>query len=423
MIRLKSLIEQVEQDSNSINVLFIGDSQTAGASSFANKLIRDKKVNGKILAKNGANTKYLLKVLQDNITPDIDVVVIFAGGNDSVSSKPDRAIANLKKMYEIAKSNGSLVIALSNPTKSYTKNPDKYPSADSIANWIENQTISDYTIPINSLTSNKSNFSPDKIHLNQLGQNIVYDNLVQILTSIKEKGVPASKETVELQKKLKKLGFDLGQEKILGISGPKTKSALDILAKKYKKSQETESWSDKLISFVSNIINSDIVSSIIDTDSTDTKENEPKFNKTATATANEIISFFKTKGLTTSQSAGIAGNLASESNLSASAIGDNGTSYGLAQWHRERWTNLKNWCKKNNLDPTTVKGQLEYLWWELKNTESAAYTKLIQQNDPVSAAESFARYFERPAEISSNRMKNAEKFYNEYTKDVVNQIK
>ena len=422
MIRLKSLMEQTEQDANSINVLFIGDSQTAGASSFANKLIRNKQVNGKVLAKNGASTKYLLNLLRENITPNIDVVVIFAGGNDSLSPTPTLAISNLKKMYEIARKNGSLVIALSNPTKSYTTDPEKYPSADSIANWVENQTISDYTLPINKITHNKSNFSADRIHLNQTGQDLVYDNLVSILTSIKENGISSSKETVELHKKLKKLGFDLGQEKTLGISGSKTKEALNSLNKKYKNSQESSSWPEKLVNFVSNIINSDIVSSIVKSSEPMKKDNVSKISKSSVATPDEIISFFKSKGLTTSQSAGIAGNLASESNLSTSAIGDNGTSYGLAQWHSARWTSLKNWCAKNNLDPASVRGQLEYLWWELKNTESAAYTKLIQQNDPVSAARTFAKYFERPAEISANRMKNAENYYNEYTKDVVNRI-
>jgi hypothetical protein len=69
-----------------------------------------------------------------------------------------------------------------------------------------------------------------------------------------------------------------------------------------------------------------------------------------TATANTIVDFFVSKGLTKEQGIGIAANLQAESGYRTGAIGDSGTSMGLAQWHNERMQNLKAWAEKNNLD-------------------------------------------------------------------------
>jgi len=44
-----------------------------------------------------------------------------------------------------------------------------------------------------------------------------------------------------------------------------------------------------------------------------------------------ITNFLMSKGLTKAQAAGIKGNLLAESNFDPQALGDNGTSYGIAQ--------------------------------------------------------------------------------------------
>ena len=43
--------------------------------------------------------------------------------------------------------------------------------------------------------------------------------------------------------------------------------------------------------------------------------------------------------------------------------GDSGSSYGICQWHNERFTALKNYTEEWD----TLQGQLEYLHYELKN--------------------------------------------------------
>jgi hypothetical protein len=232
----------------------------------------------------------------------------------------------------------------------------------------------------------------------------------------------SDKNLEDLHQKLRKLGFNLGDEQETGVNGPKTQAAVTKLNKKYKEKEQNGSLTDKVASFISGIINSDIAQTVLGNKKDDTATKMQTFDVDTSQIPNRIIKFFKNKGLTTSQASGIAGNIAVESQFNPNAVGDSGSSYGLAQWHADRQNSLNRWANKNNLDPKSIEGQLEYLWWELKNTESSAYAKLIQQNNPVDAAKTFAKYFERPKEISASRMENAEKYYNDFTKDVANKI-
>lgn len=154
------------------------------------------------------------------------------------------------------------------------------------------------------------------------------------------------------------------------------------------------------------------------------KDNKPttKINVSSTdkSSAKEIIDFFKNKGLTPEQSAGIAGNLWAESGFKTKALGDNSTSLGLAQWHKERKDSLIDWCKSQNLDPYSVKGQLEYLWHELNTSEKNALSKVKSSNSVEEASFNFAKYFERCAECKNEtsktnitRMEYANKFNSE----------
>lgn len=125
----------------------------------------------------------------------------------------------------------------------------------------------------------------------------------------------------------------------------------------------------------------------------------------------EIAKYLISKGYTPEHAAGIAGNIYVESGYKTGAIGDSGTSYGLVQWHNERWDRLKEFCEKNNLDPSSVEGQLIYLDWELKTREKKARTELMRTDTPSESAYAFAKYFERPAKISPKRMEKAEEIY------------
>ena len=126
-----------------------------------------------------------------------------------------------------------------------------------------------------------------------------------------------------------------------------------------------------------------------------------------------IAQFLMSLGYSKANASGIAGNLFVESSYNPTAIGDNGTSFGLAQWHKSRWQRLINWARKNNLKPNTFTTQLTYIDWELKNTESKARRKLLEAKNPYDSAYAFAKYYERPAKISEMRMIKAEEIYNQ----------
>lgn len=128
--------------------------------------------------------------------------------------------------------------------------------------------------------------------------------------------------------------------------------------------------------------------------------------------AKQVVDFFMAKGLTRAQAAGIAGNLLHESGFNPSAVGDGGTSFGIAQWHNGRGTAMKQWTAAHGYSPTSFKGQLEYLWHELNHGESYALGKLRATTNAYDAGMAFCRYFERPAYINPARGQAAQRYYN-----------
>jgi len=125
-----------------------------------------------------------------------------------------------------------------------------------------------------------------------------------------------------------------------------------------------------------------------------------------------IARFLMGLGYSKSNASGIAGNLYTESKYNPQAIGDNGTSFGLAQWHKSRWDRLKNWSRERGLNINSFETQLKYIDWELNNTEKKAKKELLKQTTPRDSAFAFAKYYERPQRISQERMNKAEEIYN-----------
>lgn len=125
-----------------------------------------------------------------------------------------------------------------------------------------------------------------------------------------------------------------------------------------------------------------------------------------------IARFLMGLGYSKSNASGIAGNLYTESKFNPKAIGDNGTSFGLAQWHKSRWEQLKNWSKERGLNINSFETQLRYIDWELNNTEKKAKRELLKQTNVRDSAYAFAKYYERPRFISKERLNKAEEIYN-----------
>lgn len=91
--------------------------------------------------------------------------------------------------------------------------------------------------------------------------------------------------------------------------------------------------------------------------------------------------FLIDKGLTKEQAAGIMGNIEHESRFRTTAlnkqIGGTGA-YGMIQWTRGRQEGLYDYCSQNGFSPSSVEGQLNYMWYELTTTyRSSVYERIL----------------------------------------------
>ena len=101
------------------------------------------------------------------------------------------------------------------------------------------------------------------------------------------------------------------------------------------------------------------------------------FSASAASNEETIYNYLTgTMHLNQAAASGALANIYKESSFNPNATGDGGTSYGICQWHNERWTSLKNYCNNNGYDWTTLNGQLHYLDYELKNYYPGVYSTL-----------------------------------------------
>lgn len=113
----------------------------------------------------------------------------------------------------------------------------------------------------------------------------------------------------------------------------------------------------------------------------------------------EYLHFLHTQlNLPYNSAIGVMANLYAESNFMPHAIGDGGTSYGLCQWHNERWERLVDFCNESGYDWQTAEGQLYFLKHELENRGSYLYNYLLHCDDAREAAYEFCVQFEHPAD-------------------------
>jgi hypothetical protein len=116
--------------------------------------------------------------------------------------------------------------------------------------------------------------------------------------------------------------------------------------------------------------------------------------------------FFESKGWTKEQAAGIVGNLAVESGFKTDAVGDNGNAYGIAQWNKkgspERIDNFQKVMGKS-LYGSNFQEQLEFVNWELNNSEKAAGNRLRQATTTDEAAAIVDKYYERSSGVHLDR--------------------
>ena len=108
----------------------------------------------------------------------------------------------------------------------------------------------------------------------------------------------------------------------------------------------------------------------------------------------EICLSLKASGFSNTGIAAVLVNINAESGFNPNIIGDGGTSYGLCQWHNDRWDNLRNFTSEWE----TVSGQLQFLIHELETGYMGLYNSLLNgYGSATDLANQYCVQFERPA--------------------------
>ena len=107
-----------------------------------------------------------------------------------------------------------------------------------------------------------------------------------------------------------------------------------------------------------------------------------------------------TMGLNYAVATGVVANLLSESGIRTTALGDAGTSYGICQWHNERWLNLKIFADYHRKPMEDIDTQLRFMQYEMEMAYPDMLAKFRSMPDTEEAAYETAYImsidFERP---------------------------
>ena len=128
----------------------------------------------------------------------------------------------------------------------------------------------------------------------------------------------------------------------------------------------------------------------------------------------QIWNFFKEKGFSDEQIAGIMGNMQAESGFDPDVENASGH-YGLAQWGDSRRTNLEEFAKEKGKEPSDLQTQLEFYMHELETSEKESYDALKKATSATSAADIIREKFERcGTQAASKRRNYAVEIFNKY---------
>lgn len=111
-------------------------------------------------------------------------------------------------------------------------------------------------------------------------------------------------------------------------------------------------------------------------------------------------------GLNAAAVSGVLANIEVESDFNPHCLGDHGTSYGICQWHLDRFSALRSWCNGKGLDYRTLDGQLQYLKHELNGGFSQILSFLRSVSNSSDGAYNAAAYwcgrYEAPDDLAYN---------------------
>jgi peptidoglycan hydrolase-like protein with peptidoglycan-binding domain len=208
----------------------------------------------------------------------------------------------------------------------------------------------------------------------------------------------------DVQQALLALGYKLPKHGADGIRGPETSAAVSEFQKDNgltvdgDPGPETVGALNKIVADkgikIKKSTAADVKSSR--TNVPDNLSGNAKDSAGATGSAKDAVQFFISKGWSPEQAAGIVGNLQAESgaNLRTDAVGDGGQAYGIAQWHPPRQEDFRKVFGKD-IRKSNFKEQLEFIQWELNNTEAKAGEIVKKAKTAEEAAWLFDKYYER----------------------------
>ena len=113
------------------------------------------------------------------------------------------------------------------------------------------------------------------------------------------------------------------------------------------------------------------------------------------AGARESFDFWRSKGLTREQAAGLVGMEQGESQFNPRIVGDSGLAHGAFQHHPDRRARILT-ATGINIDTATHAQQLEAAYWEFQHTHKAAWDAIRQGRSATDAARSGVYLFEAP---------------------------
>ncbi len=150
----------------------------------------------------------------------------------------------------------------------------------------------------------------------------------------------------------------------------------------------------------------------------DNSSSSSDVNVSGSNNAERTWNYLKQHGYSSAATAGIMGNIHHESAFNPNSVGDNGTSYGICQWHLGRKDNLFAKAKALGKSPSDLGAQLSYLLDEMSGPyKFFSQSSFKNLTDPKEAARLFCVKFERPKNANSMakiRAKTALAYYNKY---------
>jgi lysophospholipase L1-like esterase len=127
--QLHSLVNLIKEDDGKINVMFVGDSHSAGPGWTWNYLIAKDHPEWDVtqLAVGGKRTDWMLQNLQTKLKEKkYDLVFIYGGANDVMSPQPiSTPISNIQKMVDLVNGQGGKAIVLVGFDSESIFNPEK----------------------------------------------------------------------------------------------------------------------------------------------------------------------------------------------------------------------------------------------------------------------------------------------------------